>query len=54
MRLCGECASGLDDDEQVREDFEAGRYQKVLDLYEETPAGTHLLRVQTAFVQFPD
>ncbi|MFF0450864.1 hypothetical protein ACFYT4_31540 [Streptomyces sp. NPDC004609] len=47
-------ACGMDEDEQACRDFEAGRYQKVLDRYEETHPDTHLLRVQTAFLQYPD
>ncbi|MFC9931897.1 hypothetical protein [Streptomyces sp. NPDC127190] len=47
-------AAGLDSDERACEDFEASRYQKVLDLYEESHPDTHLLRVQAAFLQFPD
>ncbi|MFF3350709.1 hypothetical protein [Streptomyces sp. NPDC002779] len=47
-------ACGLDEHGQACEDFEAGRYQKVMDRYEETSPDTHLLRVQMAFLQFPD
>lgn len=46
-------ACGMDEDEQARQDFEGGRWQKVVDRYEETSPDTHLLRVQTAFLQFP-
>ncbi|MEV5242583.1 hypothetical protein AB0K89_26275 [Streptomyces cinnamoneus] len=46
-------ACGLDEDEQALKDFEAGRWQKVLDRYEDTSPDTHLLRVQAAFLQFP-
>ncbi|MCG8970279.1 hypothetical protein [Streptomyces sp. CL12-4] len=47
-------ACGLDEkEEQARRHYEAGRYQKVLDLYEEASPETHLLRVQAAFLQFP-
>ncbi|MGV9350168.1 hypothetical protein ACWDSD_36435 [Streptomyces spiralis] len=47
-------ACGLDEDDQACRDFEADCYQKVLDRYEETHPETHLLRVQTAFLQLPD
>ncbi|MEV4442561.1 hypothetical protein AB0K09_26840 [Streptomyces sp. NPDC049577] len=47
-------ACGLDEDEQAREDFAAGRWQQVLDRYEDTSPDTHLLRVQTAFLKFPE
>ncbi|WP_221357725.1 hypothetical protein [Streptomyces beigongshangae] len=45
-------ACGLDGEkDQARRDFEAGRYQKVMDCYEKTYPETHLLRVQAAFLQ---
>ncbi|MBC2904393.1 hypothetical protein [Streptomyces cupreus] len=47
-------ACGLDEHERACEDFEASRYQKVMDRYEETSPDAHLLRVQMAFLQFPD
>ncbi len=47
-------ACGMDEDEQACQDFDAGRWQKVLDRYEETHPDTHLLRVQAAFLQFPE
>ncbi|MEH6375882.1 hypothetical protein V7793_16320 [Streptomyces sp. KLMMK] len=47
-------ACGMDEDEQACRDFNAGRWQKVLDRYEESHPDTHLLRVQAAFLQFPE
>ncbi|MEH6376236.1 hypothetical protein V7793_18190 [Streptomyces sp. KLMMK] len=46
-------ACGMDEDEQALQDFGNRRWQKVLDRYEETHPDTHLLRVQSAFLQFP-
>lgn len=46
-------ACGMDEDEQARRDYEGGRWQKVMDRYEETHPDTHLLCVQPAFLQFP-
>jgi hypothetical protein len=43
----------MDEDEQACQHFDAGRFQKISDRYEETHPDTHLLRVQTAFLQFP-
>ncbi|MEH6374157.1 hypothetical protein V7793_07425 [Streptomyces sp. KLMMK] len=43
----------MDENEQASQDFENRRWQKVLDRYEETHPDTHLLRVQTAFLQSP-
>ncbi|MFZ3562873.1 hypothetical protein ACOKM5_43860 [Streptomyces sp. BH097] len=47
-------ACGIHEDAQARRDFDAGRYQSVLDRYEDTHPETHLLRVQSAFLQYPD
>lgn len=47
-------ACGMDADDQARRDYDDGRWQKVLDAYEETHPDTHLLRVQNAFLQFPE
>ncbi|MFI1280937.1 hypothetical protein ACH4U5_09270 [Streptomyces sp. NPDC020858] len=41
----------MDEDDQARRHFERGHWQKVPDRYEATHPETHLLRVQTAFLQ---
>lgn len=51
-RLAMDC--GLDEDDQARKAFHAGRYQQILDRYEETSPEAHVLRVRAAFLQFPD
>ena len=43
-------ASGLEDDPRAVALFDRGRYQAVLDRYEQTNPDTHLLRVQAAFL----
>lgn len=43
-------ASGLDEDPKAADLFQRGRYQAVLDRYEELNPETHLLRVQPAFL----
>ncbi|GAA2725406.1 MULTISPECIES: hypothetical protein [Streptomyces] len=43
----------MGEDEQALQDFGALRRQKVLDRYGDTSPDTHLLRAQTAFLQFP-
>jgi hypothetical protein len=47
--LAMEC--GLDEDAQARTLFESGKYEKVLERYEQTSPDYHLLRVQPAFLQ---
>jgi hypothetical protein len=47
-------ACGMDEDEQACALFTAGRYEKVMERYEETHPETHLLRAQAAFLQFAD
>jgi hypothetical protein len=42
---------GLDEDAQARTLFESGKYEKVLERYEQTSPDYHLLRVQPAFLQ---
>ncbi|WP_060180728.1 hypothetical protein [Streptomyces sp. IMTB 1903] len=44
-------ACGMGEDDQARSDFGRGHWQKVLDRYEATHPETHLLRIQTAFLQ---
>ncbi|MFD3757975.1 hypothetical protein [Streptomyces sp. NPDC058622] len=46
-------ACGMEEDDRAVRDFDAGRHQKVMDRYEATHPDTHLLRVQTAFLQPP-
>ncbi|MGW9068588.1 hypothetical protein ACWGQT_03970 [Streptomyces yangpuensis] len=41
----------MDEDDKARRHFGRGHWQKVLDRYEATHPETHLLRVQTAFLQ---
>lgn len=48
-QLALEC--GMDEDAEVRDLFASGRYQAILDRYEAISPGTHLLRVQPAFLQ---
>jgi hypothetical protein len=48
------CMSEADEYRAARRLFDAGLYQQVLDLYEDTHPDTHLLRVQTAFLQHDD
>ncbi|MBT2401025.1 hypothetical protein [Streptomyces sp. ISL-100] len=45
---------GMDEDEHAAEPFAAGRYEQVMNRYEETHPETHLLRVQAAFLQTTD
>ncbi|HEY3689953.1 MAG TPA: hypothetical protein VGL46_06575 [Pseudonocardiaceae bacterium] len=47
-------ACGLDEDTQARTLYAQGRYEKVLERYEQAYPDTHLLRVQPAFLQHPD
>ncbi|TCC32044.1 hypothetical protein [Kribbella speibonae] len=47
-------ACGLDEDEQAVKLFKAKRYDQVMERYEATHPDTHLLRVQPAFLQYPD
>ncbi|MET9519976.1 hypothetical protein [Streptomyces sp. NPDC002994] len=47
-------ACGMDEDEQATELFATGRFEQVLQRYEETHPETHLLRVQAAFLQTTD
>ena len=42
---------GLEEDPHAVQLFHDGRYQAVLDRYEQTHPDTHLLRVQAAFLQ---
>ena len=42
---------GLEEDPHAAQLFHDGRYQAVLDRYEQTHPDTHLLRVQAAFLQ---
>ncbi|OEJ56740.1 hypothetical protein BGM19_00365 [Streptomyces agglomeratus] len=44
-------ACGMDEDEQATQLFAAGRYEQVMQRYEDTHPETHLLRVQVAFLQ---
>ncbi|MEC4576263.1 hypothetical protein [Streptomyces virginiae] len=46
-------ACGMDEDEDARRHNQTGRWQKVIGRYEATHPETHLLRVQTAFLQLP-
>ncbi|MBV8996974.1 MAG: hypothetical protein JO287_25480 [Pseudonocardiales bacterium] len=48
-KLAMEC--GMDEDIQARTLFAAGRFEKVLERYEQTHPDTHLLRVHSAFLQ---
>lgn len=45
-------ACGMDEDTEATALFAAGKYAQVLERYEHTHPGTHLLRVQPAFLQF--
>lgn len=47
-------ACGLDEDAQAVRLFAKGRYERVLERNEDTHPDTHLLRVQAAFLQFPE
>ncbi|MFD7161159.1 hypothetical protein ACFV9C_41700 [Kribbella sp. NPDC059898] len=47
-------ACGLDEDEEAVKLFDAHRYEKVLERYEATHPKSHLLRVQAAFLQYPE
>lgn len=47
-------ACGLDEDEEAVKLFGSRRYEEVLERYEATHPATHLLRVQPAFLQYPD
>ena len=47
-------ACGLDEDTQAVSLFAKGRYERVLERYEDTHPDTHLLRVQPAFLQFSE
>ncbi|MFE9400030.1 hypothetical protein [Streptomyces flavidovirens] len=47
-------ACGMDEDKHATELFAAGRYERVLQRYEDTHPETHLLRVQAAFLQTAD
>ncbi|MFJ7250166.1 hypothetical protein ACIQWA_36780 [Kitasatospora sp. NPDC098652] len=45
------CFAHPEEQQAARTLFNAGKYQQVLDLYEDTHPDTHLLRVQVAFLQ---
>lgn len=46
--------AGLDEDPKARALFAAGRYEKLMELYEQSHPDTHVLCVQPAFLQFVD
>ncbi|MDX2733455.1 hypothetical protein [Streptomyces sp. PA03-2a] len=50
-KLAMDC--GMDEDERAQALFRRGRYQQVMQRYEETHPETHLLRVQPAFLELP-
>ncbi len=49
VKLAMSC--GLDEDPEAVRLYEKGRWEKVLERYEQTHPETHLLRVQAAFLQ---